>query len=616
MNDCLNDIYDVVPSLPIRVENNLDRTQILESKIKLLESKYEKIETMTNEHHRKLRNIESKVQDLNILELFKNNGGENGEDSNVVSLINNLDKKISTKINFIDEKMKKTEEIIFKTNRDVQNIINSSDLNKRNLIHLKQIQDSLGNKINTIEQMINSKYNEMDNKLNEKINNIFEKGIKEQKPSDKALNQHLDSSNNINILYSSNKKEEKKEEPKINLENNEKIKEINEHLSEIDKYIKSLPQHIGIEQIKLDINSLKSTIGNCSTIDDLKETREREDELQKQITYLKEQFDDYNADQTDHEDLQNIKRRIETITNKMHDLDNTFQDLLTKKNFNLEKNRQNIDSSKFLEIKTFEEFKSQIIKEFNNVNDNFNHLRKLIDNILDSLKNKSSFKDIKALEEDILTKMEDLKLTNAKKYAERIETIKNIKYLDQQIKQIIQYYIKKNDKDNNWLIAKKPLNGNLCASCEAYIGDLKDNTNYIPWNKYPNRDVEKLYRLGNGFSKMLQMIQVDENDKKNVATSMQNNMVYNDGNEVNNNNIKDDFGKTSENYKKGLPKIKSNMNQTRSYFHTVSNINSINPEEDNMNMKKNLAKEIEEQNTQPKITKIYRMKKEKDKDNN
>ena len=55
--------------------------------------------------------------------------------------------------------------------------------------------------------MINSKYNEIDNKLNEKINNIFEKGIKEQKPSDKALNQHLDSSNNINILYSSNKNE-------------------------------------------------------------------------------------------------------------------------------------------------------------------------------------------------------------------------------------------------------------------------------------------------------------------------------------------------------------------------------------------------------------------------
>jgi hypothetical protein len=397
------------------------------------------------------------------------------------------------------------------------------------------------------------------------------------------------------------------------LENNEKIMEIIDHMTEMDKYIKSLPHHIGIDQMKLDINSLKCTINNCSTLDDIKETREREEELQKQITYIKEQFDDFNSDQTDHEDLQNIKRRIEIMTNKLHDLDSNFQELLTKKNINLEKNKQNIDGSKYLEKKTFEEFKNQIIKEFNNVNENFNHLRKLIDNMLDSLNNKSSFKDIKALEDDFNAKLEDLILTNEKKYAERLETIKNIKYLDQQIKQIIDFYIKKSEKDTNWLIAKKPLNGNLCASCEAYIGDLKDNTNYIPWNKYPNRDVEKLYRLGNGFSKMLQMIQFDENDKKNVATSMPNNTIQHDVNEANN-NIRDDFGKISENIKKGLPKIKTNMNQTKSYFHTISHLNNINPEEENVNFKKSLASD--DNNTHPKITKIYRMNKDKDKDSN
>ena len=268
----------------------------------------------------------------------------------------------------------------------------------------------------------------------------------------------------------------------------------------------------------------------------------------------------------------------------------------------MEKQKQNFNGNKYLEIKTFEEFKTQVIKEFTDVNDNFNHLRKLIDNILDSLKNKSSFKDIKVLEDDILTKLEDFKLTNSKKYAEKLETIKNIKFLDQQIKQIIQYYIKKNDKDSNWLIAKKPLNGNLCASCESYIGELKDNNNnYIPWNKYPNRDIEKLYRLGNGFSKMLQMIQVDENDKKNVATSMPDNEGV-EGSSI----PKDDCGKTAENIKKSLPKIKTNMNQTRSYFHTVSNINNINPDEDNNNKKSKDTEEL----TQPKITKIYRLNKE------
>ena len=300
-----------------------------------------------------------------------------------------------------------------------------------------------------------------------------------------------------------------------------------------------------------------------------------------------------------------MKRKFESANIKIYELDANFQEFLSKKNINFEKNRHNIDANKYLEIKVFEEFRSQIIKEFTNVNENFNQLRKLADSILESLNNKSSFKDIKALEDDILAKIEDMKLTNSKKFADRVETIKNIKYLDQQIKQIIQYYIKKNEKDgNSWLIAKKPLNGNLCASCEAYIGDLKDNTNYIPWNKYPNREVEKLYRLGNGFSKMLQMIQIDENDKKNVGTSISNN----DGMDGNNYAKDDNFGKTAENVKRGLPKIKTNMNQTRSYFHTVTNINNLNPEEDN-NFKKMNSKE-ENKNNQPKITKIYRMNKE------
>ena len=603
MNDCLNDMFDIVPSLPKKVENNMDKTQILENKIKILEAKNETLETIANENNRKIKNIESKIQDLNILELFKNNSGENGEDSNVITLINNLDKKISSKINFIDEKMKKIEEINYKSNRDVQNIVNSADLNKRNFNNMKQAQESLENKINNVEKILNLKLNELANKFTEKINSLS-KISGEKKLASQQLTQNLESNSGINII-SSSKKDDKKEDQKISVENKEKIKEIVEHINDMDKFLKSLPQQIGIDQIKLDIKSLKSTIGNCSTLNDLKETKEREEELQKQITFLREQFDDYNSDQTDHEDIQILKRKVESITNKAYELDSNFQELLTKKNISLEKNRQNFDFNKYLEIKAFEEFKAQIIKEFTNVNDNFNHLRKLTDNILDSLKNKSSFKDIKALEDNFVAKLEESKLTSSKKFADRIETIKNVKYLDQQIKQIIQYYIKKNDKDNNWLIAKKPLNGNLCASCESYIGDLKDSTNYIPWNKYPNRDVEKLYRLGNGFSKMLQMIQIDENDKKNVATSMPS---Y-EGAEGTNFN-KDDFGKIVENTKKNLPKIKPNMNQTRSYFHTVSNINSINPEEDHNNIKKAINKDNEEQNNQPKITKIYRMNKE------
>ena len=49
----------------------------------------------------------------------------------------------------------------------------------------------------------------------------------------------------------------------------------------------------------------------------------------------------------------------------------------------------------------------------------------------------------------------------------------------------------------------------MCASCESVIkGELDKRSNFIAWNKYPSRD-EKNYRMGHGFSKMLQMVNDD-----------------------------------------------------------------------------------------------------------
>lgn len=52
------------------------------------------------------------------------------------------------------------------------------------------------------------------------------------------------------------------------------------------------------------------------------------------------------------------------------------------------------------------------------------------------------------------------------------------------------------EKGENWLLAKKPIGGYKCASCESYIGDLTENMQQVNWNKYPVRDpTEKSYRV-------------------------------------------------------------------------------------------------------------------------
>ena len=118
-------------------------------------------------------------------------------------------------------------------------------------------------------------------------------------------------------------------------------------------------------------------------------------------------------------------------------------------------------------------------------------------------------------------KIEEIRINTQRKYADRNETSKNIKYLDSQIKHITEVYIKKMVKGDNWLLASKPIGGYKCASCESYLGDLNDKNTHLPWNKIPNRDPsERLYRVGNGFSRMLQMLNIDNVNKNSEEAEM------------------------------------------------------------------------------------------------
>ena len=146
---------------------------------------------------------------------------------------------------------------------------------------------------------------------------------------------------------------------------------------------------------------------------------------------------------------------------------------------------------------------------------------------------------------------------------------------------------------------------------------------YVPWNKYPVKDPnDKLYRMGNGFSKILQLIQVDENDKKSAF------QTYNEMNEISKNKnslTKTEFFSGSgfdvselSPQPKGLKSLNnrtvSNMNKTTQKSlpklkkHKIKrkNINMTGDSEQNMN----LNEESEDNEEEPKITKIFRVNKD------
>ena len=620
-------MYDAIPSMQKEADGYIQILSDMEDDLYDLESKYfaiyeenENLKKKLENSEEKLKDFEIKLQDFNIIDLLKANT-EEGSDMNIVlGLISNAEKKANAKHKLIDEKIAKIDQSCFKMTKDVQNVKNSQDLNKRQFDAIKQQLEDLHTYFESLNKTVDVNNEEINDKLESKIK-YLENSIKETlEEFNKGVKNKLNDfdKNMLSGKELSKDTLDANEIQNMNFENNVVIKGLKEAIGDIYKKLKSLPNQSDLEQIRTDIISLKSAINNCARISDFKDLKDATDDNKMNIKKIREDFEDYQNSQTENIDIQNIKRKLEIVINKVHDMEENDNKKISK---NVTKTTVE-DKNKFIENKNFDDFKAQIVKEFNNINDNFINSRKLLDELIDSVRNRTSFKDLKALEDAVMSQMEELKISSSKKFADRNEVNKTIKYLDQQIRNIVQIYIKKIDKGENWLLAKKPITNNLCASCESYIGDLKDtndNNLYIPWNKYPVKDPnDKLYRMGHGFSKMLQMIQVDENDKKSAFQTYHNDVLKNK------NNNKTDFLSASgfdapdlSPHNKTIKNLNNNtVNINKTTQKSLPKLNRHKLMKKNANLTSfqdqnlNINDESDENEDEPKITKIFRVAKD------
>ena len=606
---CLNDLYEAVPQMQKETDNNLDIFKNFEDELIEMDSKINSlleenisIKKKFEETEENFKEINIKLQDLNIIDILKGNTTE-GSDTNItLNLISNLEKKINARNKLLEEKISKIDSSCFKIEKEGQNIKNSQNLNKRQIDQIKSQIEELNSREENFNRTIEQNNDDLLDKIDSKVA-YLEKYTKDslnnltnnfkQKFSTISENITFDKGSSKDVMNSI-------EFQNLNSENINAIKHLKEAMVEMNKKIKAILNQNDFEQIKADISALKSGMSNYVLIPDFKELKELSEENKKTISKIREEFEDFVNAQAENSEIINIKRKLESVSNKVHDI---IENVINKKGDNNNSRSNANDKYKFIEFKIFEEFKSHIAKEFNNINDNFINSRKLLDELIDSVRNRTSYKDLKALEDAMLSKMEDLKITFAKKFADKNEMNRVIKYLDQQIKNIIQIYIKKIEKGDNWLLAKKPITNNLCASCESYIGDIKDSNNnniYIPWNKYPVKDPnDKLYRMGSGYSKMLQMIQIDENEKKMNSNRMTKTELFSgldmpDFSGKKNNTISS-MNKTLQ---KSLPKLKRKKVKKK--------INTTDTENNNIN----INDESDDGEDDPKITKIFRVNKE------
>ena len=169
-------------------------------------------------------------------------------------------------------------------------------------------------------------------------------------------------------------------------------------------------------------------------------------------------------------DLAQIIKKIEFLSGE-------YSKLAFNKNNDSDDDLNNMDMSKFLDLNTFTENKKDINNKFEKVRLGFEDLSREIEEILSKLTHTPTDKDFAEFQNIIKNLIDELKISNNKKYSDKIETSKSIKFLETQIKTLHDAFLKKNEAGDNWLLAKKPINNYVCASCEANIrGELDKRT--------------------------------------------------------------------------------------------------------------------------------------------
>ena len=420
-------------------------------------------------------------------------------------------------------------------------------------------------KIEELEAKINglNGLNNSDNAPKEDKGNNFNEDLEKLKKALEELKQAHDQT----VIKVTNNKEQidlilerlneinngyKTGDEKLQKEIDELNKKINQINSQIDLLLK-LPR--GTDDNKnansdMDVSAINELMKRILNLEsDYKAFVERVniDEIYRQLKFLHETKADKKELKEKYDDHQ---MQIDAINKR---LDGLFAQMLSRKNEGSDQPVIDIDFSLYLPKSEFDKYKRDTTLEFKKIWDEIKNIKDLINKISSLLNNKANLSDLEDLKNLILAKLEELALACNKKFADRNETANNLKYLEDQIRKLFEL-LSSSKKDtfneaDNWLLAKKPISGYSCAACESVIGNLRDDANkFIPWNKLPLRDPgDKLYRMGNGFSKMLQMLNFDSYGNVSLNPNIINEANFYNNVNINNNNINNSINNSGQN---------------------------------------------------------------------
>ena len=598
-----------------------------DSQLNLINEKINSLMEKSAENDKKFENLQVKVANFDVFSMFQDSGDGTIDATKI--LVKSLEDKVFKKFELIDERYKvdSLENIKIKNNMDnimpkiaqfntqIEKINENENKYQEELFNIKkenednnnEIKNVLNNDINiTIENIKNNMEQNIENKLSD-----LEQKINELKNNN---------GDNYDIL-------------KLGLRNNDinqdtidsldkKITDLRKKMHDINNTLKLYMSNNETDSIKNELKDLKILLDKKITKDDLKELYNYHMNTSDEINDLKDQisltFEDLRKTA---KDINNIQQKIESINGNLS---------LLQDNPKLG-NAPIIDFAKYIDQAKLTETLRPLLKEMEKLYKEIDSVRRDL-SVVDEENKRYVKNQINKLDEEINKKINDLKNLLQKKYLEKIDFNKNIKTLEVQIKSLGDEI--KKDADS-WLLAKRPLKCFNCASCEANIKNDYNSADYLPWKKYPKG--EKIHRMGQGFSHMLQMMtsefvksiernelnqDLEINTKNNFGNpnnisnnfnekiNFNNNIIIN--NKDNNNN---DFIKNLKRSKMKLPKVHPNSNSKIKKYKLED---TLPVSDDDINYAEEINNNINEDEMKansPKILKIYKKRGKESYDN-
>ena len=540
----LNDMFSLTYNFDILkyIINNLIKNQ-QKLNYKLIELKIDKV---NNEE--KIDELESDLMDLQQEKNGSKNDKKNKNKKNYKDIIKQLTKekdnyfqllKNSNQENIIlnertqklEEEIKQDKELTAKMNEDLQEDINEiykrmDELKEEIEVKVNDNIKKLDSKIEDIDKnisLINNDLKTQDDKINKKLSeeisklfgSLFTEKTNEINSSIDNLDKSIKQNNNNFESFKklANEKFELLEQKfQDDLQDNQKVfKEIFKQTSQIEK---RLDDFVELKTYNPKIKEIENKI--------LNNYRELSNEIM-QVSQIAEK------NETAISDMKNDKTNKNNIILLSNKIDN-LNDEISKLNDEVilfdsdRKKLDEINPNDYVYKNDFEDFIESNKKTIENLKKYTYEIRSMIDDIKISYsKGRVTLKDLKNLEDKIISKMMEFGEEINEKFAEKKFVLRNNRFLKVEINQKLDNYKsneQKTEGTSGWLLSKKLIGGHLCASCESYIGDLQDNERYIPWNKIPTKgENDKLSKANPILSKMLQKLSTDYKIKRNNSTA-------------------------------------------------------------------------------------------------